>query len=213
MPKQGKVAKASRQVRIKNGGGKVKRQGRLIDPDQLENFLLVRYALTARRHINPSERESCQRFLQEVASRLNGGNVVMDQFSARLVGDLLPQLSWQFFMQVANNWPTLRQFLGRELPAVPLRDRLRVASLPTEAEFNELLVTKLARQIAALTLLNKANSADQREMLATAMQQTLYQNGQISWAQVRVLYAPLGYTVPENVDDGTRQWLLDLVKV
>jgi hypothetical protein len=99
------------------------------------------------------------------------------------------------------------------LPAVPLRDRPRVASLPTEAEFNELLVTKLARQIAALTLLNKANSADQREMLATAMQQTLYQNGQISWAQVRVLYAPLGYTVPENVDDGTRQWLLDLVKV
>lgn len=185
----------------------------MIDPDQLENFLLVRYALTARRHINPSERESCQRFLQEVASRLNGGNVVMDQFSARLVGDLLPQLPWQFFMQVANNWPTLRQFLGRELPAVPLRDRLRVASLPTEAEFNELLVTKLARQIAALTLLNKANSADQREMLATAMQQTLYQNGQISWAQVRVLYAPLGYTVPENVDDGTRQWLLDLVKV
>ena len=213
MPKQGKVAKASRQVRIKNGGGKVKRQGRLIDPDQLENFLLVRYALTARRRINPSERESCQRFLQEVASRLNGGNVVMDQFSARLVGDLLPQLPWQFFMQVADNWPTLRQFLGRELPAVPLRDRLRVASLPTEAEFNELLVTKLARQIAALTLLNKANSADQREMLATAMQQTLYQNGQISWAQVRVLYAPLGYTVPENVDDGTRQWLLDLVKV
>ena len=213
MPKQGKVAKASRQVRIKNGGGKVKRQGRLIDPDQLENFLLVRYALTARRHINPRERESCQRFLQEVASRLNGGNVVMDQFSARLVGDLLSQLPWQFFMQVANNWPTLRQFLGRELPAVPLRDRLRVASLPTEAEFNELLVAKLARQIAALTLLNKANSADQREMLATAMQQTLYQNGQISWAQVRVLYAPLGYTVPENVDDGTRQWLLDLVKV
>lgn len=213
MPKQGKVAKASRQVRIKNGGGKVKRQGRLIDPDQLENFLLVRYALTARRHINPSERVSCQRFLQEVASRLNGGNVVMDQFSARLVGDLLSQLPWQFFMQVANNWPTLRQFLGRELPAVPLRDRLRVASLPTEAEFNELLVAKLARQIAALTLLNKANSADQREMLATAMQQTLYQNGQISWAQVRVLYAPLGYTVPENVDDGTRQWLLDLVKV
>ena len=185
----------------------------MIDPDQLEDFLLVRYALTARRHINPSERESCQRFLQEVASRLNGGNVVMDQFSARLVGDLLPQLPWQFFMQVANNWPMLRQFLGRELPAVPLRDRLRVASLPTEAEFNELLVTKLARQIAALTLLNKANSADQREMLATAMQQTLYQNGQISWAQVRVLYAPLGYTVPENVDDGTRQWLLDLVKV
>lgn len=213
MPKQGKVAKASRQVRIKNGGGKVKRQGRLIDPDQLEDFLLVRYALTARRHTNPSERESCQRFLQEVASRLTGGNVVMDQFSARLVGDLLPQLPWQFFMQVANNWPTLRQFLGRELPAVPLRDRLRVASLPTEAEFNELLVAKLARQIAALTLLNKASSADQREMLATAMQQTLYQNGQISWAQVRVLYAPLGYTVPENVDDGTRQWLLDLVKI
>lgn len=73
MPKQGKVAKASRQVRIKNGGGKVKRQGRLIDPDQLEDFLLVRYALTARRHINPSERESCQRFLQEVASRLTRG--------------------------------------------------------------------------------------------------------------------------------------------
>jgi hypothetical protein len=213
MPKQGHYASARKQVRIKNGGGKVKRQDRLIDQDQLEDFLLVRYALTIRRQIKVDQRESCQRFLQELAGRLSGGTISMESLLNQLLVDMLAQLPWQFLMQVGINWDLLGRFLGRELPAIPLADRLLVVNMPTITQFNELVSTKLAHQIAALTLLNKPTGPEQATQLAHGLQATILKDNRVDWSKVRALMAPLGYTMPSNLDPGTTQWLLDLVKV
>lgn len=212
MPKQGQFAGVSRQVHIRDRRHRGRQPGTVIDATQLSDFLLARYALTTRRQLPKAAQETGQRFLQELADRLPKAGGPVD--SNRLLGDLLaalnPRVPWQFFWQLSANWAALRGFLAREVSAIPLRERVRLTTLPDPAGLARLLAPLVARRAARSTTLNQGLPDSVVTRLATGIEAGLWQAGQLDWAKVAQLLDPVGFPLAPGLDPGTREWLRQL---
>lgn len=212
MPKQGQFAKSTRTKQLNSF--KVKRRGgdNTIPTDQLTDFLVVRFALTAKKRVAPTAQETVQRFLIELADRL-----VEDNGNLELVPPLLTKLNsqvpWQFYAQLTANWDLLQRFLVKELPAVPLAQRLRVTTQLSTGQLNQLVAEQLAQKGAAATLLGRGPLPPaQTQLVAKQLLAALYRDGQVDWQQVRALLAPLPYQPAPDLDLPTRQWLTALAQ-
>lgn len=212
MPKQGHFAKSSRLKQLNNF--KVKRPqvaGNEISGDQLTDFLVVRFALTAKKRVPAVAQETSQRFLIEVSDQLTNHQGNLSLIVPAVIRKLTPQVPWQFFQQLLANWALLQRFLVKELPAVPLNPRLRITEQVAVDELAQLVAHQLAIKGAATTLLNRPQVTPALKQRTTQLLlATLYQGGQVNWTQVRALLAPLPYQPPVELDASTREWLLDL---
>ena len=212
MPKQGDFAKSSRLKQLNNF--KVKRPqvaGNEISGDQLTDFLVVRFALTAKKRVPAVAQETSQRFLIEVSDQLTNHQGNLSLIVPAVIRKLNPQVPWQFFQQLLANWALLQRFLVKELPAVPLNPRLRITEQVAVDELAQLVAHQLAIKGAATTLLNRPQVTPALKQRTTQLLlATLYQGGQVNWTQVRALLAPLPYQPPVELDASTREWLLDL---
>lgn len=212
MPKQGHFAKSSRLKQLNNF--KVKRPqvaGNEISGDQLTDFLVVRFALTAKKRVPAVAQETNQRFLIEVSDQLTNHQGNLSLIVPAVIRKLNPQVPWQFFQQLLANWALLQRFLVKELPAVPLNPRLRITEQVAVDELAQLVAHQLAIKGAATTLLNRPQVTPALKQRTTQLLlATLYQGGQVNWTQVRALLAPLPYQPPVELDASTREWLLDL---
>lgn len=212
MPKQGHFAKSSRLKQLNNF--KVKRPqvtGNEISGDQLTDFLVVRFALTAKKRVPSVAQETSQRFLIEVSDQLTNHQGNLSLIVPAVIRKLNPQVPWQFFQQLLANWALLQRFLVKELPAVPLNPRLRITEQVAVDELAQLVAHQLAIKGAATTLLNRPQVTPALKQRTTQLLlATLYQGGQVNWTQVRALLAPLPYQPPVELDAFTREWLLDL---
>lgn len=212
MPKQGHFAKSSRLKQLNNF--KVKRPqvaGNEISGDQLTDFLVVRFALTAKKRVPAVAQETSQRFLIEVSDQLTNHQGNLSLIVPAVIRKLNPQVPWQFFQQLLANWALLQRFLVKELPAVPLNPRLRITEQVAVDELAQLVAHQLAIKGAATTLLNRPQVTPALKQRTTQLLlATLYQGGQVNWTQVRALLAPLPYQPPVKLDASTREWLLDL---
>lgn len=212
MPKQGHFAKSSRLKQLNNF--KVKRPqvaGNEISGDQLTDFLVVRFALTAKKRVPAVAQETSQRFLIEVSDQLTNHQGNLSLIVPAVIRKLNPQVPWQFFQQLLANWALLQRFLVKELPAVPLNPRLRITEQVAVDELAQLVAHQLAIKGAATTLLNRPQVTPALKQRTTQLLlATLYQGGQVNWTQVRALMAPLPYQPPVELDASTREWLLDL---
>ncbi len=212
MPKQGHFAKSSRLKQLNNF--KVKRPqvaGNEISGDQLTDFLVVRFALTAKKRVPAVAQETSQRFLIEVSDQLTNHQGNLSLIVPAVIRKFNPQVPWQFFQQLLANWALLQRFLVKELPAVPLNPRLRITEQVAVDELAQLVAHQLAIKGAATTLLNRPQVTPALKQRTTQLLlATLYQGGQVNWTQVRALLAPLPYQPPVELDASTREWLLDL---
>ena len=212
MPKQGHFAKSRRLKQLNNF--KVKRPqvaGNEISGDQLTDFLVVRFALTAKKRVPAVAQETSQRFLIEVSDQLTNHQGNLSLIVPAVIRKLNPQVPWQFFQQLLANWALLQRFLVKELPAVPLNPRLRITEQVAVDELAQLVAHQLAIKGAATTLLNRPQVTPALKQRTTQLLlATLYQGGQVNWTQVRALLAPLPYQPPVELDASTREWLLDL---
>lgn len=208
MPKQGQFAKSSRRQRINNFKMRRHQQGDTIRPDQLTDFLLVRFNLTAKKRVPGEAQETVQRFLIEVSDRLLAANGDLEALIPGLLRDINHRAPWQFYMQLLPEWPLLQAFLKKEVPAVPLAQRCYLANLPTVDELTKTVGQLLAEKIAAITFLKQPNvPAVMREQTAQRLLISIYRDGQIDWAKVRALLAPFPFTVDPSLDGGTQKWL------
>lgn len=212
MPKQGQFAAAKRVKQLNNFHQKHQHhESRVIDDDQLVDFLLVRFALTTKKRLPADSREGLQRFLQEMVPRLvtNVGDV------GQTIADLLPALRtrvpWQFFRQVSDQWTTFQHFLQREVPAVPLKERLLIVNQLTPQEFNARLATSLAGQLVALTTLQTTLPAKMKQAMIIQMREAIFDGTALDWEKVRSLWRPFPFDVESAPDEKTRQWLLALL--
>lgn len=213
MPKQGQFAKSTRTKQLNSF--KVKRRGgdNTIPTDQLTDFLVVRFALTAKKRVAPTAQETVQRFLIELADRLVEDNGNLVQLVPPLLTKLNSQVPWQFYAQVTANWDLLQRFLVKELPAVPLAQRLRVTTQLSTGQLNQLVAEQLAQKGAAATLLGRGPLPPaQTQLVAKQLLAALYRDGQVDWQQVRALLAPLPYQPAADLDLPTRQWLTALAQ-
>lgn len=213
MPKQGQFAKSTRTKQLNSF--KVKRRGgdNTIPTDQLTDFLVVRFALTAKKRVAPTAQETVQRFLIELADRLVEDNGNLVQLVPPLLTKLNSQVPWQFYAQLTANWDLLQRFLVKELPAVPLAQRLRVTTQLSTGQLNQLVAEQLVQKGAAATLLGRGPlSPAQTQLVAKQLLAALYRDGQVDWQQVRALLAPLPYQPAPDLDLPTRQWLTALAQ-
>lgn len=213
MPKQGQFAKSTRTKQLNSF--KVKRRGgdNTIPTDQLTDFLVVRFALTAKKRVAPTAQETVQRFLIELADRLVEDNGNLVQLVPPLITKLNSQVPWQFYAQLTANWDLLQRFLVKELPAVPLAQRLRVTTQLSTGQLNQLVAEQLAQKGAAATLLGRGPLPPaQTQLVAKQLLAALYRDGQVDWQQVRALLAPLPYQPAADLDLPTRQWLTALAQ-
>lgn len=212
MPKQGHFAKSARVKQLNNF--KTRRHtglGNTIKDDQLTDFLVVRYALTVKRRVAQPAQETVQRFLIEISNQLPAVNGDLTKLLPPLVSKLNSQVPWQFFEQLLANWDLLQKFLVKELPAVPLRQRLRITKQVSRAQLAAVVARELAVKGAAATLLKQPQAAPAvREGTARLLLMTIYHGGEVDWAKVKALLAPLPYQPAADLDSATRDWLRKL---
>lgn len=213
MPKQGQFAKSTRTKQLNSFKVKRRGGGNTIPTDQLTDFLVVRFALTAKKRVTPAAQETVQRFLIELADRLVKDNGNLARLVPPLLTKLNSQVPWQFYAQVTANWDLLQRFLVKELPAVPLDQRLRVTAQLSTGQLNQLVAEQLAQKGAAATLLGRGQlPPTQTQLVAKQLLAALYRDGQVDWQQVRALLAPLPYQPAPDLDLPTRQWLTALAQ-
>lgn len=213
MPKQGQFAKSTRTKQLNSFKVKRRGGGNTIPTDQLTDFLVVRFALTAKKRVTPAAQETVQRFLIELADRLVKDNGNLARLVPPLLTKLNSQVPWQFYAQVTANWDLLQRFLIKELPAVPLDQRLRVTAQLSTGQLNQLVAEQLAQKGAAATLLGRGQLPPaQTQLVAKQLLAALYRDGQVDWQQVRALLAPLPYQPAPDLDLPTRQWLTALAQ-
>lgn len=214
MPKQGQFAKSSRIKRVNNFKVKQHRQGKIIHNEQLVDFLVVRYALTLKKRIAPNAQETVQRFLMEISTKLISNNGDLQAIIPLLLTSLSARVPWQFYRQVSLEWENLQVFLKKELPAVPLKQQLRITQTVSITDFNRLVANLLAHKVAAITLIKRSGQQSAlQEQTAQLLFASLYQDSQVKWDQVAALLAPFDFPVPAELDAGSKKWLTELAKV
>lgn len=213
MPKQGQFAKSARLKRVNNFKVRRHAQGQTIADDQLTDFLLVRFNLTAKKRVPTAAQETVQRFLIEVSDRLIAANGDLATLIPELLTDINHRAPWQFYQQLLPQWTLLQDFLKKELPVVPLTTRRYVTTTVTVADLTQLVAHLLARKAAAITFLKRPNvPAVMQEQTARLLEASIDVDGAIDWAKVRALLAPFPFTVDDSLDAGTREWLRQLAQ-
>lgn len=213
MPKQGQFAKSARLKRVNNFKVRRHAQGQTIADDQLTDFLLVRFNLTAKKRVPTAAQETVQRFLIEVSDRLIAANGDLTTLIPELLTDINHRAPWQFYQQLLPQWTLLQDFLKKELPAVPLATRRYVTTTVKPANLTQLVARLLAKKAAAITFLKRPNvPAAMQEQTAQLLEASINVDGAIDWAKVRALLAPFPFTVDDSLDAGTREWLWQLAQ-
>ena len=97
MPKQGHFAKSTRTKQLNDFKVKRGATGGTIDDGQLTDFLVVRFALTAKKRVQPSSRETLQRFLIEICDTLQANDGDLNKIIPNLLISLNARVPWQFY--------------------------------------------------------------------------------------------------------------------
>ena len=208
MPKQGQFARSQRHGISKSFHQHPQRQRqRTIDQTMVSDFLIVRYRLTTGKHLESLDRETGQRFLQELMPRLQETSFDLSAAVHQTLVEINAKVPWQFFYQLSRNWPLLNRFIQRELPALPLAEPVLLKNLVTQEWLDQVIVQLLAQQIIGMTLLQRTVAATIQQNLIHQMATTLESDSQIQWSKVAAAFKPWPFPLDERLDSGTRDWL------
>lgn len=211
MVKQGRFAKSSKLKQIKQIRRRMHQPaGRVIQPDQFKEFVLVRYGLTLKKKYHDSDKENMQRFLMELldvagtASPWQLNRIVAETFQ-----NINVRVPYQFYQRVLLNWEPFAQFLNKEIPAVPLKNRIGLLGAPTADELTGIA----ARQLAANTLLATGNPQVMKLMTPAQIDSlvaNLTTDHLINWQKVAEVFDPIPFDTSAAPDEPTKEWLNQL---
>ncbi|KRL10300.1 hypothetical protein FD05_GL000424 [Lentilactobacillus otakiensis DSM 19908 = JCM 15040] len=215
MVKQGRFARSSKMKQIKAIRKRMHQPaGRTIHPDEFENFVLVRYGLTLKKRLKGIHKETVQRFLQEMLA-----DTPIDQNwqltdilgkTLRRIGNKVP---FQFYRVITNDWPEIQHFLQREIPAVPLTERIIVSDPVDDTQLQEIVSTALAGNTYSELVDNNPEMLERvKNQPASSLQTNLLTDESIDWQKVAAVFGPFNFDPSKAADAGTRQWLEQLMK-
>lgn len=210
MPKQGHFAKSTRIKQLNQFKVKKQAEGNTIDEDQFIDYVLVRFALTTKRSLPKLAGETYQRLIMEICAELNPGNNDLQNIITHKLADLQSRVPWQFYQQVITYWEPVQHFLQREIPAVPVKQRVLISNPVDDQTLQQYVARLIAHQTTAAMFLKRPvnqlilNQTDQRLLTV------IFHDDQLDWAKVAALWAPFPFEPADNLDDGTREWLLQL---
>lgn len=196
MVKQGHYAKTSRQKKLRQL--KQRHQvhaDRTIDYAMVSEFLLVRYHLTQAKRQRPVMRKTMQRFMTQwlAGATANGAlSWSVTTITKQTLQQFNRQLPWQGYALLQQELLAWQAFMVKEVPAVPLDERLQVTDLLTTAT----ITTVISEQLAINTLLgmfgdNQAKLAQVTTAQVQQLQAGLVTATAIDWTKVASLVAPV----------------------
>lgn len=217
MVKQGKFSRVSSQKQLKNRI-KQKKQGnrRTIADEKLEEFVLVRYGLTLKKNLNKLSQETMQRFLMiwiETGQTIESPKWSIQQLMKTTLQRVNIRVPWQFFKEMAENWGVVQHFIVKELPAVPLAQRLLVTD-----ELDKVGIQKLISEQLAVNFFIDTFQEDAKRLAGVTteqiqqLQSSFLIDDQIDWQKVQTIFDPLGYVRNTNDDVSTQEWLKQLAQ-
>ncbi|WP_152551062.1 hypothetical protein [Secundilactobacillus oryzae] len=216
--KQGQFAGSSSQKKIKNKlRHKQKKTGQSIESTDLEAFVVGRYRLTQSKQLSQVKQEALQRYLMvwlETAQAISAQPWLIQQITKSTFQRINIRLPWQFYMVISDNWMALQRFIVREIPAVPLSDRLIV----TDEVNSDQIDTMVAEQLAVNFFIDTFKTDTKRLAGVTTeqirqLQTSFLTEDQLDWTKVRGLFTPIGYVREKQDDELTKKWLATLAKI
>lgn len=214
MVKQGRYTKSSKMKQIKAIRKRMHTPaGRIIHPDEFEQFVLVRYGLTLKKRLKGTAKETVQRFLQEMLLITSVKEAwSLEAILTKTLKNINTEVPFQFYRVMMANWPEVQHFLQREIPAVPLQDRIIVTNPVGDGQLETIIVNQLAANTLIETLggnpdMMKAIKESQIQQLTAG----LISNDKIDWNKVSKIFEPIGFDPGRAGDAGTQQWLEQLM--
>lgn len=211
MPKQGHFAKSSRLKHLNQF--KVKQQNKVaqINKQDFTDYLLVRFALTAKKRVPQTSQETVQRFLIEISDHLLESHGDLATLLPALLQELNHRAPWQFYMEIIPEWDLVQDFLKKEVPAVPISPRCYITTTISQATITKQVGKLLANKAATITLLKHSGSNKQlQQQTAHLLLPAIMPEGKIDWAKVRMLLSPFPFQVDTSLDKGSQEWLTEL---
>lgn len=214
MVKQGHYASSSRKQRVRQLKQHHQVQAdHVIEPTAVTEFLLVRYHLTRGKKQRPVVRKTMQQFLtQWLALTTSTPTWSVTEITTKTLQQFNLQLPWQGYAIVDQLWADFQAFLAKEVPAVPLQQRLRLVEPLSTEQWQQLL----GQQLAVNALLGLFGQNEQQLAQLTTAQisqlQTSIQTATgIDWEKVASLLAPTSENSVVTVQNQT--WLAQLNKL
>jgi len=214
MVKQGHYARSSRKQRVRQLKQHHQVQAdHVIEPTAVTEFLLVRYHLTRGKKQRPVVRKTMQQFLtQWLALTASTPTWSVTEITTKTLQQFNLQLPWQGYAIVDQAWADFQAFLVKEVPAVPLQQRLRLVEPLSTEQWQQLL----SQQLAVNALLGLFGQNEQQLSQLTTVQirqlQTSIQTATgIDWEKVASLLAPTSENSVVTVQNQT--WLAQLNKL
>lgn len=212
MPKQGQFARSNKKKVIKNFKRSVRKQTRTINNDMVSDFMVVRYNLTLKKHFNPLTGETIQRFLQELMPRLVDQDFNFKTAVQTTITYVSARVPWQFYYLLSKSWNDLLKFLKRELPALPLKNKVIITDWINQEQLDQQIAQVLAKQVMTMMLLKSSSNSQVQQSLSKRLLGSIVTNQQINWGIVKTLLVPFKFSINDQLDAGTKKWLLDLMR-
>lgn len=212
MVKQGKFAQVKQQKHQKYNAKQAQlKQTQTIAPAQMMDFILVRHHLVNKAPALIEETNG--RLLQEFMVLGNGNPWSLHTQLQQTLQQIDVNVPWQFYKIVADSWPQTKTFMLKEIPAIPLSQRIILEDDLSDLQFTELVAQKLASNWFINQFkqtpeqLHKTTDA-QVEQLA----QSFVVENHIDWSKVAELNQTVQLDEPLELDAGSQQWLAELKK-
>ena len=108
----------------------------------------------------------------------------------------------------------LQKFLQKEVPAVPLSQRILIRQVLSQTELERMLGQALTQKTAAAMLLRQGQAEAARiNQLSGLLMADLYQETHLNWQKVRQLLTPFAFQIDDELDETTKLWLQDLASL
>lgn len=101
--------------------------------------------MTIKKKLPSVQRESAQRLLQEIAPRLRNQDGRLADLMAELIVELNAKTPWQFSGKSAI-LASAAKFLQKEVPAVPLSQRILIRQVLSQTELERMLGQALTQK-------------------------------------------------------------------
>lgn len=210
MVKQGSFASVSSVKQLRQLKQRAKlAESQAIQPEQIKEFLVVRYHLTQNARLAPVTKETMQRFLMAWLDNATAQTWALTTITQQTLAQVATQVPWQFYALVNNEWRRFQKFLQKEVPAMPLATRRLVTA--EAGTITELVAQQLALNwfLTMYTAMPDRLAAVTEQQVAT-LQQSLLTDDQINWQNVATVYSTAPFVKPTDADEGTVTWLQTL---
>lgn len=215
MVKQGRFAKSSKLRQIKEIQRAHRKQAdRVISETQFNDFLLVRYGLVLKAKMVRTDKETIQRFLIEwVDNAPKDANWSIKNLTTDTLKKINGRVPYQFYRALVRNWSKFQHFLKREVPAVPLKNRILITDQLTADEFEQIVARQLAANTLLLTLGGNPQLMSQINLTqVTSLADNFMGDSGIDWDKVQTAFKPLPFDVSTAPDTPTKNWLIQLME-